>query len=179
MGMSTSDQATCRKKDITSCEMAIAPARGALLNHPVFAETFDLNRLRTLMESHVFAVWDFMSLLKRLQIDLTCVRVPWTIPVNSNAARILNEIVPGEEPDIGLDEMPVSHLQLYLDAMREVGAHTGRSSTSCPGDGRRAPACARLRCTHDELDAVRKQEHHARARRRRLHQYGRDRFCVA
>jgi hypothetical protein len=108
--------------------MAIAPARTALLNHPVFAETSDLNRLRTLMESHVFAVWDFMSLLKRLQVDLTCVRVPWTIPVNRNAARILNEIVLGEESDIGLDEMPVSHLQLYLLAMEEVGADIGRFS---------------------------------------------------
>lgn len=115
-------------RDISSCETAIAPARAALLNHPVFAETSDLNRLRTLMESHVFAVWDFMSLLKRLQIDFTCIRVPWTIPVNRGAARILNEIVLGEESDIGLDGMPVSHLQLYLLAMEEVGADTGRFS---------------------------------------------------
>jgi hypothetical protein len=124
--MSTSDHVTCRQMDIPSCEMAIAAARVALLNHPVFAETSDLQRLRTLMESHVFAVWDFMSLLKRLQIDLTCIRVPWTIPVDRNAARILNEIVLGEESDIGPDEMPVSHLQLYLLAMEEVGADTSR-----------------------------------------------------
>ena len=44
----------------------IAPLRDALLNHPIYAEIDSLSRLREFMQIHVFAVWDFMSLVKRL-----------------------------------------------------------------------------------------------------------------
>jgi hypothetical protein len=100
--------------------------RAVLLDHPIYLHVASVADLRRFMEDHVFAVWDFMSLLKRLQQDMTCVRVPWFPADNAKAARLINDIVIGEETDIGPDGSYVSHLGLYLHAMREIGAGTRR-----------------------------------------------------
>ena len=69
--------------------------RDALLNHPIYANVVSVDDLRRFMEDHVFAVWDFMSLLKRLQQDMTCTRVPWLPADNPRAARLINDIAFG------------------------------------------------------------------------------------
>jgi hypothetical protein len=45
-------------------------------NHALYASVTDDRILRVLMRAHEFAVWDFQSLLKALQRELTCVEVP-------------------------------------------------------------------------------------------------------
>src|SRR5579863_8269000 len=102
----------------------VAPLRETLLRHPIYTQVDSLDRLREFMQIHVFAVWDFMSLVKRLQREVTCHQLPWLPPARRQVARFTNEVVLGEESDLGPDGKPSSHFELYLDAMDEVGART-------------------------------------------------------
>lgn len=96
-----------------------------LTRHPVYNTFHSLDSIRHFMEYHVFAVWDFMSLLKALQIRLTCVSLPWKpSPYPASMVRLINQIVLGEESDVDAEGNPVSHFDLYLKAMEEIGADT-------------------------------------------------------
>lgn len=110
---------------ITQLKKDIESLRGQLINHPIYKNITSLNDLQVFMEHHVFAVWDFMSLLKSLQQKLTCVDVPW-IPVGSaNTRYLINEIVVGEESDVDADGNRTSHFELYLKAMQQAGCNEG------------------------------------------------------
>lgn len=100
----------------------ILPLREALLAHPIYEDLRDIRALRVFMEHHVFAVWDFMSLLKSLQQRLCCNAVPWIPNEQGLASRFINEIVVGEETDEDGAGGYASHFELYRRAMRQCGA---------------------------------------------------------
>lgn len=94
-----------------------------LSRHPMYQHLVSLDAVRVFMKYHVFAVWDFMSLLKALQRQVSCVSIPWTESnYDSESVRLINEIVIGEESDIDMDGNATSHFALYLKAMEEIGA---------------------------------------------------------
>ena len=94
----------------------------SIVEHPVFKRVNSLEALRVFMRFHVYAVWDFMSLLKELQRNLTCVSVPWFPVGDANNRYLINEIVAGEESDIDIQGKRKSHFELYLEAMAQSGA---------------------------------------------------------
>jgi hypothetical protein len=80
--------------------------------------------MQIFMERHVFAVWDFMTLLKSLQHNISCPSIVWTPPSNSHATNFIQSIVIGEECDKINDSLCLSHFELYIKAMKEIGANT-------------------------------------------------------
>lgn len=102
----------------------LASIRTELFQHSIYQQIISQEDLQTFMESHVFAVWDFMNLVKRLQKDLSCVQPPWLPIRNPVLARFINEINLGEETDVTPSGEVMSHLELYVQSMKEVGANT-------------------------------------------------------
>jgi pyrroloquinoline quinone (PQQ) biosynthesis protein C len=103
----------------------IRQAQNSLSNHLMYSKLETLDDLRIFMKFHVFAVWDFMSLLKSLQRKITCVSIPWRESTYDPAlVQMINEIVLGEESDVDQYGRPCSHYSLYLKAMDEIGADT-------------------------------------------------------
>jgi len=103
-----------------------ASLKSQLIRHEVYSKITSLEHLHYFMQHHAFAVWDFMSLLKSLQRNLTCVNVPW-IPVgNADTRYLINEIVTGEESDVDEHGNRHSHFELYLMAMQQAGCDTAQ-----------------------------------------------------
>ena len=72
----------------------------------------------------IYAVWDFMSLLKKLQQAYAPHGAPWLpSPENGRLIRFINEIVMEEESDLSFgseSENYSSHFEIYLESMKEV-----------------------------------------------------------
>jgi hypothetical protein len=105
---------------------ALAELRERLSGHELYSRLTTTRNIAIFMKHHVWAVWDFMSLVKALQCQLTGVEVPWR-PVGDPEIRyLINDIVVGEESDLDRQGRRTSHFEMYLDAMRGVGATTRR-----------------------------------------------------
>jgi hypothetical protein len=102
----------------------VEPCQQAVLAHPVHGQLGTVAALRMFMQSHVFAVWDNMLLLKTLQQRLTCVTTPWLPVEDAIAARLINEMILDEETEELRPGEYMSHAEFYILAMAELGAET-------------------------------------------------------
>lgn len=111
---------------IAQIKKTIEPYRQQLINHELYKSIDSVEALQLFMEHHIFAVWDFMSILKSLQNELTCTSVPWVPKGTPALRRLINEIVHGEESDEDTNGRAASHYELYIEAMQHAGADTSR-----------------------------------------------------
>ena len=109
--------------NIETINHSIQTQKEALLQHPLYNKVQTIEDLHRFLESHVYAVWDFMSLLKALQSKLTCTTTPWFPTANTETRYLINEIVVAEESDLTLDGRRQSHYEMYLEAMQDCGAN--------------------------------------------------------
>ncbi|RRO23200.1 DUF3050 domain-containing protein [Flavobacteriaceae bacterium 14752] len=104
----------------------IEPLRRKLLNHDLYKYIETPDDLRIFTQYHVFAVWDLMSLLKKLQQQLTNINVPWTPSGKPEFTYLINDIVLSEESDLNSKGEHQSYFEMYLDAMEDLGASTAQ-----------------------------------------------------
>ena len=110
--------------NIQNINNAIEPQKKILLQHSLYKKVKTIEDLQSFLENHIFAVWDFMSLLKALQSKLTCTTTPWFATKNPETRYLINEIVLAEESDLTLDGRRQSHYEMYVEAMHDCGAST-------------------------------------------------------
>ena len=130
-------------EEIATLEGAVRTLTEEVTSHPVYQELDTLRWIRTFMESHAFAVWNFMSLLKALQLQLSCVSLPWLPRGDPVLRRLVNEIVLEEESDV-TERGVMSHFELYRSAMTEAGADTAAIDAFLAHIRRRVPPAAAL-----------------------------------
>ena len=110
--------------NIETINNSIQSQKEILLQHSLYSKVQTIEDLHHFLENHVYAVWDFMSLLKALKSKLTCTTTPWFPTANTQTRYLINEIVVAEESDLTLDGRRQSHFEMYLEAMQDCGANT-------------------------------------------------------
>ncbi len=120
MNINFAKNETIMSQYIDQIQVRIAPLKEQIIQHKVYNLIQNEEDLAIFMQYHIFAVWDFMSLLKALQNNLTCTSVPWLPKGDANTRYLINEIVVGEESDVDLNGIRKSHFELYMDAMQQL-----------------------------------------------------------
>lgn len=102
----------------------LASAVGRIGEHGLYDQVDSSDHLKVFMAQHVFAVWDFICLLKELHRRLVSTSAPWFPPEDALSANLIGSILIEEESDLTRDGNYASHFEMYLEAMDNLGAPT-------------------------------------------------------
>ena len=91
-----------------------------LENHSVYHKINCVESLAYFAERHVIAVWSYNALLRSLQRDVVALSMPLNSEPQKMAIRLITEMILNEEVDDIGDGSFQSHMELYLEAMRDI-----------------------------------------------------------
>jgi len=94
--------------------------------HPIYSSIRSIKDARIYMQNQVWCVWDFMTLIKSIQLKVTNTSIYWLPNQDASLGAYIYSVLLTEETDV--DESGknyASHFETYLRAMEEVGADTG------------------------------------------------------
>ena len=104
---------------------SIAPFNSKLINHKIYGQISDMRKTKIFMESHVFSVWEYLTMLKALQRELATRDISFLHENVPDLPYLINQIVLNEEIE---EESRGEYLsamglyQLYINSMDEIGA---------------------------------------------------------
>lgn len=111
--------------NLKSLRTNLEPLLKGISEHALFPQINSISQIRIFMQEHVFAVWDFMCLIKELNRRLVCTQSPWLPPIDAFSAHLIGEILIEEESDLAEDGVNYAcHYDTYLLAMEKIGADT-------------------------------------------------------
>lgn len=96
-----------------------------LINHPLYNSIKTESDIKMYMFNQVWCVWDFMTLVKSIQIQIIPPNILWTPPKFPELGAYIYEVLLTEETDKGYNsETNSSHFQTFLKAMKESSVDT-------------------------------------------------------
>ena len=104
---------------IEDIKKELEPFHLRLDQHPINESIDLLEKLKVFMAHHIFSVWDFMNILKTLQLEFTCMSIPWRPVDYPELARFIHEIVLEEESD-DISGSITSHFSYYVHALSVI-----------------------------------------------------------
>ncbi len=111
---------------IESFLQTVQPLRKQIVHHDIFQQLDSLEHLQLFMESHAFVVWEDLSIVRAFQKSKNKDFVPWALRENAAQMRSLYATLLLAEADLDMEGKPQNHLDLYIQAMEEVGANTSK-----------------------------------------------------
>lgn len=96
-----------------------------LFNHPLYRNIKNDEDIKIYMKHQIWCVWDFMTLVKSIQLAIIPPSIYWTPPKDASLGAYIYEVLLTEETDITYKaEGRASHFETYLESMKYANVDT-------------------------------------------------------